>query len=86
MRFFRLPLAWTLTLLTSGWLFVRHRKRLPRLAAPLIVLTLASLVGCGGGSSSSHTTPGTPKGTYTATITATSGNLIHNVPLTVVVQ
>ena len=81
-----LPLAWTLTLLTSGWLFVRHRKRLPMLAAPLIMLTLAFLVGCGGGSSSSHTTPGTPKGTYTATITATSGSLSHNMPLTVVVQ
>ncbi len=81
-----LPLAWTLTMLASGWLFVRNRKRLPRPAAPLIMLTLASLVGCGGGGPSSHTTPGTPKGTYTATITATSGSLSHNMPLTVVVQ
>jgi uncharacterized membrane protein len=47
-------------------------------------LTLASLLGCGG--SSSHTTPGTPSGTYTATITATSGSLNHNTTLTVVVQ
>jgi trimeric autotransporter adhesin len=81
-----LPLAWTLTLLASGWLFVRQRKRLPRLAAPVIVLALASLAGCGGGSSPAHTTPGTPPGTYAATITATSGNLSHSMPLTVVVQ
>jgi hypothetical protein len=79
-------MTWMATLLGSGWLLLRNRKRMPRLAAPLIVLALATWVGCGGSSSSSHSTPGTPSGTYTATITATSGSLNHNTNLTVVVQ
>ena len=82
-----MPLAWTALVLGSGWLFLRNRKRLPGLAAPLIVLAFATWVGCGGGASSSHhTTPGTPAGTYTATVTATSGSISHSMPLTVVVQ
>jgi hypothetical protein len=82
-----MPFAWTAMLLGSGWLLLLNRKRLPSLAAPLIVLALVSWVGCAGGSSSSsHTTPGTPTGTYTATITATSGSLNHSMTLTVVVQ
>jgi hypothetical protein len=82
-----IPLAWTALMLGSGWLFLRNRKRLPGLAAPLIVLAVATWVGCGGGPPSSHhTTPGTPAGTYTATITATSGSISHSMPLTVVVQ
>jgi FG-GAP-like repeat/Abnormal spindle-like microcephaly-assoc'd, ASPM-SPD-2-Hydin len=76
------PLAWLTFMLGSGWLFLRNRKRLPSLVAPLIVLAFASLVGCGGSGSSSHTT----LGTYSATITATSGSLSHNMTLTVVVQ
>jgi len=81
------PLTWTVMLVGSGWLLLLNRKRLPSLAAPLIVLALASWVGCGGGSSSSsHTAPGTPSGTYTATITATSGSLNHSMTLTIVVQ
>jgi len=76
-----------LMLLGSAWLFVRNRKRLPALAAPVVVLAFAFCVSCGGsGSPSSHTTPGTPAATYTATITATSGDHSHTVPLTVVVQ
>jgi hypothetical protein len=78
-------MTWTLMLLGSGWLLLRNRERLPSLAAPLVVLALASWVGCRGTSSSSHTTTGTPSGTYTATITATSGSLNHQMTLTVVV-
>jgi hypothetical protein len=82
-----MPLTWTVIWLGSGWLLLRNRKRLPALAAPMVVLVLASSVGCGGGnSSSSHTTPGTPLGTYTATITATSGSVNQNMTLTVVVK
>ena len=82
-----MPLIWTLTLLASGWLLTRSRKRLPVLTAPVMVLALAFSLGCGGsGSSSSHTTPGTPAGTYTATITGTSGSVSQNMALTVVVQ
>ena len=82
-------LAWTLMFLGSTLLWMRNRKRLPVLAAPLVVLALAFAVGCGGSGSSSsttHTTPGTPAGTYTATVTATSGSTSHNMALQVIVQ
>jgi hypothetical protein len=81
--------AWTLMFLGSAWLWVRNRKRLPALAAPIVVLAFAFSVGCGGSSSSSstsHTTPGTPAGTYTTTITATSGSTTQKMALQVVVQ
>ncbi len=52
---------------------------------PIVAATL--LVGCGGGSSSS-TPPvtGTPAGTYTITVTATSGSTTATTPLTLIVQ
>jgi hypothetical protein len=73
-------------LFAAGLLGLGNRRRLPVLATPIIILACASWIGCGGGGSSSHTTPGTPAGTYTATVTATSGSLNHNMTLTVVVQ
>jgi len=81
-------LLWTLMFLGSTLLWVRNRRRLPVLAAPIVLLVCAFSVGCGGSSSSSstHTTPGTPAGTYTATVTATSGSTSHNMALQVVVQ
>jgi hypothetical protein len=82
-----MPLLWMLMLMGSACLWMRTRKRLPVLVAPMIVLLLASLVSCGGGGSSTpHTIPGTPSGTYTAKITANSGSLNHQMPVTVVVQ
>jgi len=79
-----LPLVWALMFLGSVWFWARNHKRLPVLAAPIVVLAFAFSVGCGG--SSTHTTPGTPAGTYTATVTATSGSTSHNVALQVIVQ
>ena len=83
-----MPLACTLILLGLGWLLLCNRKRAPALALPMVILVFASWVGCGGGGggSSSHTTPGTPPGTYSATITATSGSLNHSMTFTVVVN
>ena len=81
-----MPLAWMSILLGSAF-WMRNRKRLSVLATPVIVLTLALCVSCGGsGSTSSHTTPGTPAGTYTATVTASSGSLSHSTALQLVVQ
>jgi hypothetical protein len=80
-----MPLFWTVMVLSPACLWVRTRKRLPALAAPIVVLAFVFSAGCGGGSSS-HTTSGTPAGTYTATITASSGSINHTMPLTVVVQ
>ena len=55
--------------------------------APVLMLGTLSWVACGGSnSSSSHNTPGTPAGTYTANVTATSGSLTHRTALKVTVQ
>ena len=82
-----MPFAWTAMVLGLGWLWLRTRRRLLGLAASVTLLALASLIACGGsGAPSSHTIPGTPAGTYSATITASSGGLNHNMTLTVVVQ
>ena len=64
----------------------RRRRGLGGLAAMLLLIVG---LGCGGSSSPSatgHTTPGTPAGSYTATVTATSGNLTSNTTLTVTVK
>jgi hypothetical protein len=90
-----MPLAWTLIFLGSTWLWMRNRKRLPALAAPIVVLAFVFSVGCGGsgssttqttGGSSTTQTTGTPAGTYSVAITANSGNVSHNMALQVVVQ
>jgi hypothetical protein len=70
-----------------SWLALQSRKRALVLVAPVLMLTMLSWVACGGsGSSSSHNTQGTPAGTYTGSVTATSGNLTHATAFTVTVQ
>jgi hypothetical protein len=86
-----LPWGWTLlcTMMLVGfsWLALQSRKRALVLVAPVLMLTMLSWVACGGsGSSSSHNTQGTPAGTYTGSVTATSGNLTHSTAFTVTVQ
>jgi hypothetical protein len=55
---------------------------------PIMAATLIG--GCGGGSSSTPPPPppvtGTPAGTYTITVTATSGSTTATTPLTLIVQ
>lgn len=50
-----------------------------------IGLVLAAATGCGG-SSSKTTSGGTPAGSYTLTLTATSGSTTHSTAVTLVVQ
>lgn len=80
-------IPWTIVLLGSGLLFSGYRRRKSALTFAVITVAFFTMVGCGGGSAStSNTMPGTPVGTYTATITAKSGTLGHNTTLTVIVQ
>jgi hypothetical protein len=83
-----MPASWMMLLLASGLLFAGYRRRIRILGIPLIAVAFLAMPGCGGGggSSSSTTTPGTPAGTYTATVTAKSGSLSHTTALTVIVQ
>ena len=79
-------IQWTIVLLASGLLFAGYRRRKPALAIPMIAVAFLGMAACGGGGSSTTTTPGTPAGTYTATVTAKSGSLNHTATLTVIVQ
>jgi hypothetical protein len=53
-----------------------------------LLLVLASCGGGGGGASSAGPTPlpGTPAGTYSLTVKAMSGSLVHSTPVKLVVQ
>jgi hypothetical protein len=61
-------------------------------AAPVLLLavTIAAIGGCGGGGGTTVPVPplntGTPPGTYSLTVTAASGNLMHTQQLTLTVQ
>jgi len=80
-----LRLLWISALLGMVLLFARSHKRMSAFSLSIAIMGAVSLLGCGG--SSSHTTiQGTPAGTYTVTVTATSGNLNHNSVLRVMVQ
>lgn len=81
-------ILWTMLFLGCGWLWLENCKQFPGTAAPVIVLAFAMVSSCGGSgnSLSTHISHGTPSGTYTAIITATSGSLSHNTALRVTVQ
>ena len=82
-------ILWVMVGLASGLFYVLGRRRLPAVAPTLVVFTLLSLVACGGGGSSStstQTTPGTPAGKYTITVTASAGSLRHSTVLTLNVE
>jgi hypothetical protein len=70
-----------LALLGAG--FISGRKKLFVLLLTFLMLSgLIFLAACGGGSSSSGGgQPGTPAGSYTVIVSATSGSLTHTIPV-----
>jgi hypothetical protein len=79
------PLVWTAMLLGVGLL---PGKRRWQVFAVIAMVVFGSAIGCGGGHSTPPPpiSPGTPSGSYTATITAMSGALSHATTVTVVVR
>jgi hypothetical protein len=84
-------LAWMLAFAVGSLWLTRGRRRLISVLGPLATLAMVALllmVGCGGGSTSTpppvHT--GTPAGTYTIVVTATSGSTTHTQNLTLTVN
>jgi hypothetical protein len=63
-----------------------RRRRWSGLLGILFLTFVAAGISCGGGSSSHTSNPGTPAGTYTVAVTATSGSLTHTANVVITVQ
>ncbi len=78
-------LVWGFALLGLACLLSRTRRQVPPFAQ-IILLTIVC-TGCGGsGSTATHTQPGTPAGTYSVSVTGSSGSLSHRMALQLLVQ
>src|SRR5262249_28070564 len=76
------------SLLSLGFVRISRRKRRMLMGTLLlgVFLMIGLQVACGGSNSTPPTTGGTAAGTYTVTITGTSGSASHGAAVTLVVQ
>ncbi|MGO4212619.1 Ig-like domain repeat protein, partial [Terriglobus sp. YAF25] len=66
---------------------IPRRRRFAPLLGVLLLLGVAGVIsGCGGGSSGSSSTPGTPTGSYTVTVTGTSGSITQTTSVSLTVN
>jgi hypothetical protein len=72
-----------MALLGSG---SRKRKWMAGLFIVALVAFVGFQMGCGSESATPPTTTGTPAGTYTVTVSGTSGTAPHTTTLTLIVQ
>jgi hypothetical protein len=88
---FFLPIGGLFFLLNSGLLIGEARKKKSRMLTIMSLLIMfIPFASCGGGglvgNSSVTARPGTPAGTYTVLVTATSGSLSHAAQVALIVQ
>lgn len=63
-----------------------HRRFAPTMFVTAALLLAIGFAGCGGGTTTPPPLTGTPAGTSTITVTATSGSLLHTTTVTLTVQ
>jgi len=80
-------LLWAMLLLSFGlWAARKNRPQWNWAVLALAALWLASFAACGAGGTGYVNPTGTPSGTYTITVTGTSGALTQSTTLTLTVQ
>ena len=84
-------LAFVLTLALASLSLAKFGRRnvrrlIPAGALALLLVSAGYLSGCAGGFPELSKNTGTPAGTYTITVTATSGSDVHSTTVTLIVQ